>query len=425
MAANEVARDDPTGANPAYGGDLAAIDLSRPESFVDFDVHRLWDRFRREDPRSWRPGRAGRPGFWALSRYHDVVEVYRSAAFSSEGGTVLATLLTGGDSAAGQMLAVTDGVRHQQLKAVLQRTFSPRVVAGIAERLAARTDALVADLVGLGEVDFAAEVSDRLPMGTIGDLLQLPSRDWPQLLAWNKRALSSDSADVDELAELAARNEILLYFADVVQARRRHPGDDVISALIAAEVDDRPLTDDEVIVNCYSLIIGGDESSRVASIGAVLALSQFADQWLRLRQGEVGIETATEESLRWTTPAMHFGRRAVTDLVLAGPPEDQVRIAAGDVVTLWNISANRDADAFVRPHAFDLGREPNRHVSLGHGAHYCVGAALGRLQLGCLLRSLRAQVDRIEVVGPPRRIYSTFLYSYSTLPVVLWPAGTR
>ena len=268
-------------------------------------------------------------------------------------------------------------------------------------------------MAGAGEFDFARRVAERMPIGTIADLMDLPETDRPMLLRCNKLALSSDTGTTTPLESIAARNEILLYFADLVAARRRNPGDDVVSALAWATINGEPLREDEVVYNCYSLIIGGDESSRVAATGAVLALHQHPDQWRALLDGSVPVEAATEEALRWTTPAMHFGRRAAVDQILAG-----VRIHAGDIVTLWNTSADFDEAEFAEPERFRLGRTPNRHLALGHGPHFCLGAFLGRAELSALLSCLRDTVATIDVTGDPRRIYSNFLFGYSSLPAV-------
>lgn len=397
--------------------DLDLVDLTDPHTFQRDDLHKMWRAFRSRSPLHWHRSRGGSPGFWVLSRYPDVLAVYRDAdRFTSEGGTILTTLLAGGDSAAGNMLEVTDGVRHREIKAVMQRSFSPRVISRTAERVRARTRQLIAEVVGTGEFDFVKRVAEQLPIGTIADLMDLPSCDRPMLLRCNKLALSSDTGTTTPLESIAARTEILLYFADLVAARRKNPGDDVVSALAHATINGSPLREDEVVYNCYSLIIGGDESSRVAATGTVLALARYRDQWQALLDGSVSVDAATEEALRWVTPAMHFGRRARTDVTVGG-----VRIRAGDIVTLWNTSANSDETEFAEPELFRLGRRPNRHLALGHGPHFCLGAFLGRAELSGLLSCLPDMVGGIDVTGTPRRIYSNFLFGYSSLPVVFRP----
>jgi cytochrome P450 len=390
-----------------------AFDLTDPTTFVRNEPHAFWAGVRDHDPVHWHEGRDGRPGFWVVSRYADVVTAYTDVArLSSARGTVLDVLLHGDDSAGGRMLAVTDRPRHRELRTVMLRAFSPRVLGAVVERVERRADELVRQVTGAGDFDFAAEVAEHIPMGTICDLLSIPEADRPDLLRWNKNALSSDEADADPYAALEARNEILLYFMDLVEQRRADPGDDVVSMIATAAPEGEPLSVEDVALNCYSLILGGDESSRVSAISAVKAFADFPDQWRAVRDGDVAVDTAVEEVLRWATPAMHFARTATTDLELGGR-----RIRAGDIVTLWNSSANFDERQFDRPGRFEAARTPNKHVSFGHGPHFCLGAHLGRAELRALLTALAGTVSRIEPAGTPQCIYSNFLNGYRTLPV--------
>ncbi|MFB7241919.1 cytochrome P450 [Streptomyces populi] len=394
--------DDPSGAAP---------DLADPAAFVEHDPYAYWDRMRRSEPVRWHPPVGGRPGFWAVARHRDVQNCYKDAArLSSARGTVLDVLLRGGDSAGGRMLAVMDRPRHRELRQVMLRAFSPRVLGHVENAVRRRADALVTAVVGAGEADAARDIAEHLPLNTVCDLLELPASDRPLLLDWNKRALSSESAEDDPFGALEARNEILSYFVDVVRERRRRPGEDVISMIAGARVGDEPMTEDDLALNCYSLILGGDESTRVTTIGALHALGTHEEQWRRLRTGGATVRTAVEEVLRWVTPAMHFARTATADLRI-GPAE----VSAGDIVTLWNISANNDPAVFARPRRFDVGREHNPHLALGHGPHFCLGAFLGRLELSAVLDSLVRRVHRIEILREPPRVYSNFLFGHSAL----------
>ncbi|MFJ3232899.1 cytochrome P450 [Streptomyces sp. NPDC086787] len=391
----------------------SALDLTDPTTFVRNDPHAFWAEVRDRRPVFWHEAREGRPGFWVVSRHADVVNAYTDAAgLSSARGTVLDVLLRGDDSAGGRMLAVTDRPRHRDLRNLMQRAFSPRVLGEVAERVNRRADELIRRVTLAGEFDFATEVAEHIPMGTICDLLSIPPADRPDLLRWNKSALSSEEADADPYAALEARNEILLYFSDLAARRRAEPGDDVISMIATATVDGEPLSLDDVALNCYSLVLGGDESSRVTAICAVKAFADFPDQWRAVRDGEVAVDSAVEEVLRWATPALHFARTATTELELGGQ-----RVRAGDIVTLWNISANFDDREFDTPRSFRVARTPNKHVSFGRGPHFCLGAYLGRAELRALLTALVATVSRIELAGSPTRVYSNFLNGHSTLPV--------
>lgn len=390
--------------------ELGEIDLLDPSTFVDYDLTALWRTMRHEAPVYRHPR-----GFWVLTRYEDVVAVYKDPArFGSDGGNVLSTLTAGGDSAAGSMLAVTDGPSHRRMRAALVDALRPRVMSALAERLKVRALELVRGVATGEPFDFATEVAERLSMGTICDLMGVPAGDRAQLLEWNKEALSSDTREATEENALLARAEILTYLSELVEDRRESAGTDVVSELIAHVPDDgKPLTDEEIVYNCYSLLIGGDESSRMSANCGVLAFCGRPDAWRRVRDGEVGVDSTVEEVLRWTTPAMHVGRRARQAVDFRGQ-----RIEEGDIVTLWNISANRDETVFPEPDTFDPAREPNRHLAFGYGPHFCVGAQLGRLELGILLEALRATVGEMALVEDPKRVYSNFLFGYSTLPVV-------
>jgi cytochrome P450 len=398
--------------------DLASIDLADPSTHAETDLTEMWRLLRRSRPVYWHPARHSAPGFWVLSRHADIVSVYRdNVNFTSEKGNVLTTLLQGGDTAAGKMLAVTDGQRHREVRNALLKAFSPRALSRVAERVRATTEGRIADAVAVGRIDFAAEVADHVPMGTICDLLGVPEADRAHLLQLNKSALSSDDPDETYSDSWAARNEILMYFSELAADRRRKPEDDVVSALATALINGEPLTPHEIIFNCYSLILGGDETSRMAMSGAVHALARHPDQWRALKSGEAGLDTAVEEVLRWTTPALHFGRVATRDVVVRDQP-----IKAGDIVTLWNCSANRDEEMFEAPETFDLQRTPNKHVAFGFGPHFCLGAHLARVEINALLHSLCSRVDSIELAGPVGRIRSNLLGGINRLPVTLMPA---
>ncbi|WP_329791959.1 cytochrome P450 [Lentzea sp. DG1S-22] len=396
---------------------FTAFDLTDPTTFVHNDLQQFWAEVRDRNPVFWHESRWNCPGFWVISRHADVLAAYLDATkLSSARGTVLDVLMRGGDSAGGRMLAVTDRPRHRELRNLMLRAFSPRVLGEVALRVQRRADELVDRVTRSGSFDFATEVAEHIPMSTICDLLSIPSADRSDLLRWNKNALSSDEADVDPLAALEARNEILLYFSDLAAHRRVHPGDDVVSMIATAIVDGEPLSIDDVALNCYSLILGGDESSRVSAICAIKAFADFPDQWQAVRAGDVDVDTAVEEVLRWATPALHFARTATADFELHGRS-----VRAGDVVTMWNVSANFDERAFDTPEKFHVRRNPNKHVSFGHGPHFCLGAYLGRAELRALLTALARTVSRIELTGKPKRVYSNFLNGHSSLPVTFTP----
>lgn len=389
--------------------------LVDPKSHLDHDMHEVWQALRAQDPVHWHEATSEGPGFWVVSRYDDIARVLRDDGnFTSEKGNILATLLKGGDMSAGSMLAVSDGDYHSSLRKVLLEAFSPRAVAGVERHVRGIARQLIVEATEKGECDFARDIASAIPLETICDLLKVPQGDRQDVAKLTKSALASDYENPEANADMAARSAIVVYFQNLVAERRKAPGSDPISLMATAEVNGRRLKDIDIVLNCYSLIMGGDETSRLSMIGAVRAFIQNPDQWRALKSGAASVDVAGEEVLRWTTPAMHFGRTATADVAL----RDRT-IRAGELVTLWLISGNRDEAVFQDPGRFDITRTPNRHLALGHGRHFCLGAQLGRIEIRAMLDALRAFVADIQQAGPERWIYSNFLTGMSSLPVVL------
>ncbi|MFB9907694.1 cytochrome P450 [Allokutzneria oryzae] len=397
--------------------DIDRIDLADPSTFVEHDLTEVWRHLRQHDPVHWQPESARGPGFWVVTKHADFNAVCRDTTnFTSERGNVLDTLLQQADSAGGRMLVVTDGPRHVKLRKLLLKAFAPRALHVVTERLKAVTRRLVGEAVERGETDFAKEVAAHIPLATICDLLAVPEEDRMDILALTKQTISSESADHTAMDGWMAKNQLLLYFADLARHRKDTPHADVVAMLAGGEIDGLPLSEDEIILNCYNLILGGDETSRLSMIGAVEAFATHPGQWRALRDGEVTVRTAVEEVLRWTSPTQHFGRTATHDTVVGGQA-----VAAGEIVTVWSVSANRDESVFELPYTFDLARSPNNHVAFGYGPHFCLGAYLARIEVTTLLETLRELVSTVELRGPAERIYSTSLTGLSSLPVALVP----
>lgn len=397
---------------------LVEVDLADPLTHVGDGARPIFRRLRASRPVAWHPPRGARRGFWTVTRYADVLTVCRTAdVFSSTGGNVMDTLLVSGDSAAGRMLAVSDGPRHAGVRRLLWQGLAPNRLTSVSALIAARTRGLVRAARQAGECDFASEVAAHIPLHAICDLLGVPEQDRPFILKHTSSALSSERKSADSGAARMAKGQLLLYFTKLANGRLGRPVDGeqpgLISLLVNGEIEGEPLSTDEVVLNCYSLIMGGDETARLAMIGGVLALIEHPDQWQAWRAG-VPVGPAVQEILRWTTPAIHIGRTAAAPTTLGGQ-----QIGAGDAVVAWLNSANDDGDEFHEPDRFDLIRSPNRHLSLAYGAHFCIGAYLARVEIGALFDALREDVSSLALAGPPVPIYSNFLHGYSSLPVKL------
>lgn len=402
---------------PIKSDELETLNLAEPRVHTEYDLSEVWRYLRINEPAYWHVETPTQPGFWVLTRHTDVASIYRDTTrFTSERGNVLETLLQGGDSAAGKMLAVTDGPRHAELRKILLKPFSPRALDVIVQRVRHSTRRLLVDAVKKGRSDFAGDVAAHIPLATICDLLGVPDEDRDYILSQTSSALSSNEEKQKDVDSWSAKNELLLYFADLVRTRRDTPQADLVTLLSTNQINGTDLSDDEIMLNCYSLILGGDETARLSMIGAVLTLAEHPEQWRALKQGKVTFESSVEEILRWTTPAMHSGRTATEDVIIDGRT-----IKKGDIVTIWNVSANRDEEEFDAPDQLRLDRLPNRHLSFAHGPHFCLGAYLARMEISAMLDGLRTFVSDIKVVGPAKRIYSNFLNGFSSLIVDFVP----
>ncbi|MFC9756886.1 cytochrome P450 [Streptomyces sp. NPDC056921] len=405
----------PTAPERSPVTELASVNLADPSVHAEHDLAPMWQRLRAREPVARHDHVPGQQGFWVISRHADVMAVYRQPDFfGSAEGNVMDTLLHGGDSSSGRMLAVSDGEQHRGVRRTVQRGFSAEVLDQLGRSIRAATGKLLAQAVERGSCDFAKDVAAHIPIAAICELLGVPAADSAYIMGLSNSALGSDAPGQTQRDAQLAQSEILVYFAQHARKLRGSPGSDLVSMLTTSEVDGRPVPDDVIVFNCYSLVLGGDETTRLSMVGGLLALIEHPEQWQRFKNGDIQVDRLVEEVMRWTTPAIHVGRTALRDTMLGGR-----KIAEGDVVTLWNTSANMDEEVFADPTAFDCSRWPNRHVSFGFGPHFCVGAQLGRLELEALFSAVRVGVSRAEPSGPVGRFYSNFLSGISSLPIVL------
>ena len=392
---------------------FAGLDLTDPLTHLRSDIADYWRWARGTRPVHWQAAARQRRGFWVLSTHRHVMRVFSDPTrFSSQRGNVLLTLLAGHDSAAGSMLAVTDPPQHGELRKLLAPALTRQAVAQMEERLRGRTKRLLIERMGTGPFDFALDIALPTSMATICDLLGVPDGDHALLASLTRSALSSEGTHGSPLDSSAARSEILLYFLEHVSRRRRDPGVDLVGSLLQARLGGVLLSDEQVVANCYSLLLGGEETSRLALVGAMHTFADDGAVWSGFCSPSTKLHVAVEEIIRWHGPTLHFGRVALTDVEIDGR-----LIRAGDVVTLWTVSANRDEDAFVDPDRLQLDRRPNPHLSFGYGPHFCIGAQLAKLELAVVLDEIRTVVRQIEPAGVPRPVYSNVLRGLAELPI--------
>lgn len=409
-----------TTALPTRPYDVGA-DLADPDLYASGKPHALWKRLREQSPVAWNDERDG-PGFWAVTTYDLAVEVYRrSDLFSSSSGIVLRPDRWGPDPAGGKMLALTDAPRHGKLRALVNRAFAPRMIARLHDEMTTASRELIASVLERGRCEFVDEVASRLPVAMSCALTGVPRADWALMYDLTRRAFGADdpafrTGSSSRASAAQAHNEIMLYYAALAAERRRHPGDDVVSALATGTVDGELLSLKEILLHCDNIIVAGQETARHATAGGVLALIDWPGEWRRLREDPALLDLAVEELLRWTSPGMHVMRVAASATELGG-----VRIEPGDAVVIWTPSANRDEATFEDPDRFDVSRRPNRHLALGLGAHYCLGASLARMELKALLGAFVRAVGSARLAAPVRRLRSNLIGGYTSILLDMEP----
>jgi cytochrome P450 len=410
----------------------AHADITRHDTYVRGVPHATFARLRREDPVSWWDEADG-SGFWAVTRYDDLLEVSKDhQRFTVTRGIRLEEMADDEMTSRRTMMEM-DPPEHTRYRRLVSRPFSRREV--YAYEHAIRTLArLVIDEVreaGLTTFDFVEAIAKQLPMRMLGRLLGVPDEDGPWLVERGDALLGNtdpdftshpiDLVDTDQFRLVPFRSpagiDLFTYAEEQARRRRAHPTDDVISDLLAPMVDGDHLTDQE-FDNFFTLLVAaGNDTTRYTMTQGILALVEHPEQLAALAEGTADMDAAVEEILRWGTVTMHFRRTAVADTELAGRS-----IRAGDKVVIWFISADFDDAQFTDPYRFDIRRRPNEHVAFGRlSPHLCLGAQLARMELKVLYEELLPRLADLRVAGPVERLRSNFISGIKRLPVeVAW-----
>jgi cholest-4-en-3-one 26-monooxygenase len=385
--------------------------------------HDQFDRLRREAPVFWHPEQDGGPGFWAVTKHADVRSVsHDSATFSSElGGTFIPTQ----DEEALASLRLTilnmDPPKHNRYRRLVSKGFTPRMIAMLVDEIERRAAAVVDDVCEKGEVEFVEEIAAQVPVQMICEMIGLEPEVWPRMFELSNNLIGSrDDPDYQALPDgpMAAAMEAYMLCDQVAADRRANPRDDIMTALVQAEIDGERLADDELNLFFITLIVAGNETTRNLINLSMLAVIDHPGEAQRLRDDPSLWDTGVEEMLRWGSSIHNFRRTATRDTELRGVP-----IRAGDKVVIYYAAANRDEEVFADPHRFDVGRSPNDHVTFGGGGvHYCLGASLARAEIRATMRQLVERLPDIELAGPVNRLHSDFVNGIKTMPVRFSPA---
>jgi len=324
--------------------------------------------------------------------------------------------------AAHSILAM-DAPRHVKQRKLISSVFTPRRVAKIEEQIRHQARAIVDTITPLGEIDFVEQVSARLPVWTISEMIGIDEADRdPVTAAANAMVSWNDPEFVGDGDAMGVLLDALMTLHSVafalVEARRSDPRDDLITALVQAEIDGTTLTDEEIASFFVLLCVAGNDTTRQTSTHTILALQDHPEQKaLLLEDFEGRIGAATEEFVRWASPVMTFRRTARVDAVVGGQ-----QIRAGEKVALFYRSGNQDETAFDQPERFDIARSPNPHVGFGGGGpHFCLGSHLARMQLTALSRELHVRLPDLTV-GEPEYLAGNFINGIKRLPARFTPA---
>lgn len=413
----------PTTANP---------DLSDLAVFASGFPHDIFDHIREERPVYWQEPTQHTPdgdGFWSLTTYSDIKwAAAQPALLSSQGGgarsgggTILQDMPRG--VVAGVVFNMMDDPRHRDIRLAVQPTVSPRSLRKIESDLSARATSIVETALGKGSCDFLVDVAVELPMQAMAELLGVPQQDRHKLVKWADEILDFEGRELDEQTDEVDQAAAALfdYGTNLLADKRRCPAQDMLSVVAAGclreGADPESMTDAEQQLFFSLLVAAGSDTTRNAIAGGMLALIERPQVWSELRQDRSLLPQAIEEILRFSSPVPYDRRTATADIDIG----DQ-RIAAGDKVVLWWASANFDRTVFDDPHRMDIRRDPNPHLTFGHGSHFCLGANLARMEIRLIFEALLDRVASVDLVGQPEWIRSNKHTGIRRMPVHLNPA---
>jgi cholest-4-en-3-one 26-monooxygenase len=427
-------------------GDLEALDITSIERYIELGYPwEAWDTLRADAP-VYRYRRPGFPTFWAVTRYEDVKTVHAHPEIFSNAGPILRLDTLEGLEKLGAYrrrraerrgwdpdepidMIYLDRPEHLDLRMLTMRRFTPASMRRLETQLTDLAHRFVDSFVSAARaaapdpVDVVDELALGVPLATICHLLDVPESDWRDICRWTDQLLFPVDLDGPDArpgeTQRDVRSRLGREYHDwreaLIADRRRRGGeaDDLASLLVHATIDGEPLSEQQLHGYLELLVAAGNETTRNAITGGVLALLEHPEQARRLAADPDGlVEPAVEEILRWTSPVIQFARTATAPFELNG-----TTIEAGDTVVLWYPSANRDERQFPDPYRFDIGRTPNYHLAFGHGAHFCLGANLARWELRATFRALAPHLGSLEAAAPPERVSDLHVGAVRHLPL--------
>jgi len=411
---------------------LDELDVIGPDRYAAKGYpHEAWRRLRRESPIHWfdLPGGVG---FWAVTRRSDLVWISKQPKRFTNGPR-LAVFEEGapveGPRTFARHLLNMDPPEHAAYRRVASHWFTPRAIQRRKAEVQRITTELLDRMAGDGserQGDFVADLAAPLTLSVLADMLGVPREDWQRMFRWTNQIAGAADPEFGPGEEGVSgveetRNELFGYFARLAQRRLAEPRDDMVSVLTHARVEGARMPPLELLSYFLLLVVAGNETTRNAASGGLLAFIEHPEQLAKLRADPGLTERAVEEIVRWTSPVNQFCRTATEDVELHGR-----RVRKGDSLCLFYASANRDEEFFDEPDRFRIDRHPNPHVGFGIGEHFCLGANLARLELRAIFRGLAERLEHVELAGRVERMRSSFLGGVKRMPIRyrLRPSGS-
>ena len=400
--------------------DEAAKVFADPMSYTDeAKLHAALSHLRANAPVSWVDVQNYRP-FWAITKHADIMAIERAhTVFTNSPRPVLMTA-EADEHQAGMGISTLihlDDPQHRLVRAIGADWFRPKAMRDMKVRVDELAKRYVDQMLATGnECDFVQEVAVNYPLYVIMSLLGLPESDFPRMLGYTQELFGNDDAEFQRGATIEERGmalfEMFNYFNEVTASRRATPTEDLASAIANARIDGEPLSDIETVSYYVIIATAGHDTTSATISGGLQALIENPDQLQRLKNNPELMPLATEEMIRWVTPVKEFMRTAAQDTEVRG-----VSVAAGESVLLSYPSANRDEDVFTDPLRFDVGRDPNKHVAFGYGVHFCLGAALARMEVNSFFSELVPRLESVELTGVPEHTATVFVGGLKHLPI--------
>ena len=394
------------------------VDIYDPDAYVDAVPHEVFEQLRRTDPVHWQdiPGQAG---YWAVLKHADVMHVAKEPNLFSagEGGVVLEDLDPENLEMMRHMLLAMDPPGHQTFRRPLLSSFKAKVVAAMDGQIRDICRSIMEEAGRDGEVEFVHQVTSPLPTQVIGRLVGIPESDWAFIHEMAERIAKGQDPDLNDGEDDGSNGsiEMAMYAIEFAGRRRQEdPQEDLTTLLLETEFGVGPMSDVDFGSFFVQLVVAGNDTTQSMLSGGLLALLQHPDQMAQLRADPSLTAGAVEEVLRWANPLHYFRRTATEDTAIG-----ETAIAKGDKVAMYYTSANRDEDVFADPHAFDIHRDPNPHLSFGIAEHFCLGVHLARLEGRVFFEELLATFTDIELAGEPQRTRSNLNNGLKALPVTL------